>query len=393
MTLRVRRWKRHLHDSGWHLPSKEYELGPVLTDPARDRSLDIIFQRYYEHIAGGLAARAGRSVIPVSQIQLEYAYHLRSVHARSTVWPGEVSIVISLGLVQLLYGWIRGLASVTTDRERPVPIERPEVVASRMANLLDLASAPMLWTQHTWRPNDYQVAVAEELTRFCERFVMGHEIAHIYVADEESIPQSGMIPNWSSLGRRQRRRELELLADGLAVELNLQAAHGAKVAVAGATLSLSAIDLIERYDEAFQVRGYPRGAERRAHLEAWINERVPELVPYASQWEYHAKSYEARTLPLALQRRKVAADAMEDLLSGGSGSLKWTQQEFNDAAQAVLHHSRSATLEAFITAYESPTALNDVMWSRLRDFIDGYLREPLYAPFFQRLSLMGIEAL
>ncbi|MGN9787980.1 hypothetical protein ACTMTF_41640 [Nonomuraea sp. ZG12] len=401
MSRRVTSWLRRLDDPDFALAVEErrqFEADHIsmVVDDVRARGIELLFREQYEHIAPPLAERHGLDQVPVEQIKVKYSYQLHKAHADTLRLPRGARIRFSSDMVNVLFAWIRNVCSTLGSQEAgPVP---EHVVVSRVAKALDLATAPMFWTRQYWDANSYHSGVAESFAQTAERFVLAHEIAHIYLPDQVLAAR---VPGWAAMPRLERdhRREVvadEIGADGLlsfARRFALQEvqpvadtlAHG----VAGILLALAALDLLERYDSAYVSPHYPRIAIRRSEVRPIIGVLEHRQAADVEALEITADRIAGRALTMALRRRWRAAGAMSALLDGADGTGSWSVEELGHAMRAVVRHSRKGSLDTLAAAIKARPDERAVGF--VRRFIVGWHAEPVYLPFltdieWERLS-------
>jgi hypothetical protein len=287
---------------------------------------------------------------------------------------------------------------MVTYSEQPLPIEPKEIVASRIARALDMAAAPMFWPTQYWSSVKDQISLAESFMQSAERFVLGHEIAHMYVANEAYLASHA--EDWRSTPRRIRQQTKELAAD--AVGLDRLMIHAIKFAeenaiqpedtalhgMTGTFLTLAAVDLLERYDDRYVAQEYPRAAQRRIHMRRLI-EKLPQYSDAVREWEALADHQAADALTIALRRRTAATEAVDDLLAERDGT-DWSPTEFTEGMRICLRHCRSGTLGRLARVRASPQVYSDRVKRLVEGFITEFLiarqGEPIYLPFLQEIG-------
>jgi hypothetical protein len=284
-----------------------------------------------------------------------------------------------------------------------VPGTDPEptaIVVSRVARALDLVIAPMLWTRQYWSDVAYHRGVAESFTQAAERFVLAHEMAHVYLADETL---AAMVHTWPALSKQARAHHRELAADaaGLRVLLDFAREFGRRESrstpeeavlhgAAGAALTLSAMDLLERFDVRYATTDCPRAVVRRAHMRKALRETLPAVASRIDQFEVLADHVAGRALYLARRRRRVAAQSAESLLTGADGTARWGDEDVDGALRATLRHSRVGTLET-ISKVLATAGTGTPAYDRAAGFVQRFLvdwqGEPVYLPFLSDIEI------
>lgn len=388
---RVIGWACRLADPEFVLPDVERRLFEadhvsVVTDDIRAHRIEALFRAQYADMAPALADRHDLDLVPVEAVRIRYDYHLRRVHADTLRLPRGARIRFSADVVNLLFAWIRNIAS-TLDVPGVAP-ESEQVVVSRVAKALDLATAPMLWTRQFWSAVPYHRELGESFVQAAERFVLAHEIAHIYLPDQV---MAAVVPGWAALPRSERGHQREFRADAIGLESALDharrfaarsgqpadeaVAHGA----AGGVLALAAMDLLERFDTAYAGRDYPRVVIRRAAARARLRTWDPDVADRVEWLEVTADRIAGRALTMALRRRRRAAEAAAALLAGADGTQAWTDEEFDYAMRAALRHSHRGVLEVLAGAMAAPR--NPRAAGFVSRFLVEWQGEPVYRPF------------
>jgi hypothetical protein len=244
--------------------------------------------RLYHHVGGVLDSAAPNGVIPLNRITVVTA-PWRGVHARTSAQGQEVTVKVSLGLVNMLYMTNRAVAG----RSR---IENSDDIASgdlvrELVDLLDHASAPVLPVRRgRTELSENQVRLAEMHTEWGEMFILAHELTHAHGIDRNSVatmPIFGMVEEdsfalehaadlfatWLLL--QMSMEQIDARAPTLSdEEFGIAALRLGNVAYAGIEATLHLMNMLELYDPGARPALHPTAHDRILFLRKALQESV-----------------------------------------------------------------------------------------------------------------------
>jgi hypothetical protein len=330
---------------------------------------------------------------PVHGVKVEMA-PIRSAHARARRDGEDAVIVVSLGLVHLIYGVARTAAALVVERgnEREVPPKQQ--VASWLATVIDMAAAPVRPARFEPIPyTDFQRNVAERLTRWAEWFLLGHELAHVH--DVDTTAARRVSHNGAVSAQTDTRKEAEVGADYVGAQMTqvYVARRGAQVAAskrdfqlnsleayAGAELALQAVGLLELFDPRFAPKYHPAARERIDILRGTFRGEGAGFLSDAEQWDALLTDVGGLALAEARQRRDTASEMLGELIAQAAGDPERADILINPGAGPFIEMSVSSSARLLLSQVTADPRRADIA----REMALAYLppTDPMFAPFW-----------
>lgn len=359
---------------------------PAVLDADR---LYLQLERALRHIRPAFDRQVTEGLPAPARVRLEL-WVTDTVHAASyALDETHASVVVDTGLAYLIEELPWSVAALAVPG--PGPRDTTDA-AGHLAFWLDVAAAPMNKLVLP-RPelNVRQLEWAVETSRLGHAFVVAHELAHIYGVNERHLRSR---PGWVDRPPQWRSREVEHLADLRAADVVARWDGGNTVGTAGrpagaaahrgVALALTAVALLEEFDEASRPRNHPTAVQRLARLRDGGVDGDGD-APFGAQLDAVTAMLEPVTaagLRIATGRRDAAARRMGRLMDDVRDRRARRRQIRRTATECLLL-SQAATLRCLLARLAVTTGTDDPVRRAVSDVMSGLPME-IYDPFGSR---------
>lgn len=336
-----------------HLPMGAGAV-PIDWDAVWRSALDIL-TGVHDLLGEQLAAGSRRPSLDRSLLAVD-VFVDADLHAGSVALGDTTSVVLRGGLVSVVTQFPTFVALVTDPGRGSGP---PEAALDALADWIDQTASPADKSAVPALPPGAWTQSVRVLGPLCLAFVVCHELAHLYRANDLEHAQD---PGWAQMSATERTHALEHEADAVGYDLLLAwaAAHHTDRAAAGrlayqaAWTVLLGCGLVEHVDRRLLPTTYPGSWQRIARLRAHVQEHHGDHSRVVDQLGPDVTMVANEALRRLAARMREADALLDDLLARLRSGEAVAQDEARAVFREAYAHSVDATLRRVEDVFDRP---------------------------------------